>query len=82
MGILHFYIRITQLKLEPGLFLISNQNLKNLKLTLPQIMCLKCFSLNTESFTVENIVWKPSSIFSKNLPNKAVDSYKNDISPM
>ena len=76
-----FLIRITSLRPEPGLFLISNWNWENLRLTLPEIMGLKCFSQNAESFPLEYRVWKHdlhrfSQKFSPK--NEAGDSYKKN----
>ena len=75
------FIRITELRPEPGWFLISNWNWENLRLTLPEIMGLKCFSQNAESFPLEYRVWKHdlhrfSQKFSPK--NEAGDSYKED----
>ena len=53
------FIRTAYLKTEPGLFLISMWNWEHLKLNLPGIMCLKCFSRDTESFPAEYKAWTP-----------------------
>ena len=47
-----------KLKPEPGL--ISHWNCENLNFILPEIMCLKCFSRDTDSFPVEYKSWKPN----------------------
>ena len=49
-----FFIRITQLRLDPGWFLFSDSNLANLGLILLEIMCLKYFSCLLLSFALGN----------------------------